>query len=227
MYGSMAAVQCASEVLTFWRTIMAKKAKKAMKVKKKVAASKKTTKKSTANKSARKTAAKRAAKTPARSGKVAKSPARKPGKKQLPGTRANRQEGDRPGACQKGPGRHISGTQTSCQEGDHDGQKGCCSGGSRNSGRPSRAEASSRRAEAIRAALESRRSRVSDGIAEPGRDAVAVGSSGFACGAAARNAGAAIGSQQYPVDVGSREWTVGRQRLVTRAGRSPCSPRTA
>ena len=58
------------------------------------------------------------------------------------------------------------------------------------------------RAEPVRAAAQSRRSSAGpNGTADASR--AAGGSPGFACGATARNADAAFGSQQYPVDVRS------------------------
>jgi hypothetical protein len=72
------------------------------------------------------------------------------------GTQASRQEGDRQGTSQEGQGRYISGTQANRQGAC---QKAGCSGGSRDAGPTSRAEAGSRRrAEPVRAAAESRRS---------------------------------------------------------------------
>jgi hypothetical protein len=84
----------------------------------------------------------------------------------------------------------------------------------RNAGRPSRAEASSRRAET--AAAESRRSRAGPNGTAESRRAAPSGPPGFACRATARNVGPAFGSHQYPVDVGSWGWAVGHQWLVTR-----------
>jgi hypothetical protein len=99
----------------------------------------------------------------------------------------------RHGACQEGQGRHISGTQADRHEGGRHGacQKAGCSGGSRNAGPTSRAEAvSPRRAEPVSAAAESRRSGARPNrTAEARRAAAASGSSCFACGAEARNAG--------------------------------------
>jgi hypothetical protein len=112
--------------------------------------------------------------------------------RQISGTQTNRQEGDRHGACQEGRDRHISGTQASREEAGAC-QKTVCSGDSRNAGRASRAEASSRRrAETVRAAVASRRSRAGNGTAAA-RRAAARGSP-VAYGAKARNAGPAFGS---------------------------------
>jgi hypothetical protein len=125
------------------------------------------------------------------------------GARQIPGTQANRQEGDRHGACQEGPGRQISGTQTNGQDGDRqgDGQKAHCSGGSRNAGRPSHAEASSRRAAPIGSAGSACRAEARDAgrpcRAEPVHAAAEFRRSGAHGTAEARRAAAASGSPTY------------------------------
>ena len=75
----------------------------------------------------------------------------------------------------------------------------------RHRGPISRAEAGSRR-----------RSGAGPNDTAEARCFAASGSPGFACGAEARDAGPAFGSQQHPVDAGSCGWAVGHQWFVTR-----------
>ena len=111
----------------------------------------------------------------------------------------------RQGACQKGPGRQISGTHRRIppRRPQRLPWLRACRAEARDAYRPSPDEP-------VHAASDSRyASAEPDGITEPSRAAVAGGSPGFACGATTRNAGAAFGSQQYPVDVGSWGWPSG------------------